>query len=68
MAFLAAGQGGVKGDTAQTAATGNLDVKAATGNKTINVGGNPNVQTALQSPYVLIAVAAVVAVWLWRRK
>jgi len=65
---LAGGSGGLSGQTSQTAQSGNNDVRAATGNRTYNIGGNPNVQSALQSPYVVIGVALVLAIWLWRRK
>jgi hypothetical protein len=67
--FLAAG-GGVKGETKQTATGGNADVGAATGSRNYNIGGNPNVASALQSPTFVVGVliALVVAVYLWKRK
>ena len=65
-AAFTGGQGGITGGD-QTATGGNADVRAATGTKNINIGGNPNVQGLFQSPVALIAIA-VVAVLLWRRK
>lgn len=68
MSFLAGftSGGGVTGGD-QTASSSNRDVNAATGVKNINIGGNPNVQTALQSPWVLLAIVAVAIVWLRRK-
>lgn len=70
MAFLASltGGGGLSGKTDQTASGGNADVRAATGNRTFNIGGNPNIQTGLQSPWIIGAVVLLVAVYLWKRK
>ncbi len=72
MAFLASLSGGAGGITGgdQRATSGNADLQAATGDKTINIGGNPNVQTALQSPVFIIgaAVALIAVVYLWRRR
>lgn len=33
------------------------NVNTSTGNKTLNFGGNPNIQTALQNPLLLVGVA-----------
>ena len=70
MAFLAlaGGSGGLSGQTSQTSTSGNNDVRAATGNRTYNIGGNPNVQSALQSPWIVAGVVVLVGLWLWRRK
>jgi len=67
--FLAAlgGGGGVHGGD-QVATGGNADVRAATGNKNFNIGGNPNVQGALGSPLVIGAIALIVVLYLWRRR
>lgn len=71
MAFLAAingGGGGIQGgDTASK--SGNADVGAiTTGAKNINIGGNPNVQTAVTSPYFLGAVVIGLLVWYKARR
>ena len=56
-------QGGATGGT-----SGNNDVRAATGNRNYNIGGNPNVSQALQSPIFLIGAAVVLVVWFRFRK
>jgi len=69
VAFLAAlgGGGGLSGQTSQTAQSGNNDVRAATGHKNINIGGNPNVAGVLQSPLALAAIVLVAYLWLRRK-
>ena len=69
MSFLAGftSGGGVTGGD-QTATSSNRDVSAATGAKNINIGGNPNVQSALASPWVVGAIVVLGAVYLWRRR
>jgi hypothetical protein len=66
LAGLTGGAGGISGGDQQSR-SGNADVRAATGNKTINVGGNPNVSQALGSPWVIAAVVIIAVVYLWKR-
>lgn len=59
------GGGGLQGgDT--SAKGGSSGVNSGTGAKTLNFGGNPNVQSALQNPLALGAIAFVL--WLVLRK
>lgn len=59
---ITGGDTSAKGGTSGAATSG-------TGNKTLNFGGNPNIQTALQNPALLIAaIIAAFLVWKTLRK
>ena len=56
--LLSGGAGGLSASNSAT--TGNADVRSATGSKTFNIGGNPNVAGIVNDPVKLAIVAAAV--------
>jgi hypothetical protein len=53
-----------------SASSGSGDAKglSGSGNKVFNVGGNPNLGILSGSPMLVIAMAAVLVFFLWKRK
>lgn len=63
------GGGGLSASSSASGRSGDAGGASGTGNQIFNFGGNPNVQSAFQSPGLLIAGAVVlVAFFYFRRK
>lgn len=66
-AFSGGGGGGMYGNSGSSGVSTPINT-GGTGAQSFIFGGNPNVQTALTSPYLIIGVVVLAAVLLWRRK
>lgn len=61
------GGGGMYGNSGQSGVSTPINT-GGIGAQSFIFGGNPNVQTALTSPWLIFGAVALVAVLLWRRK
>jgi len=61
------GGGGLQASAASgPSRSGAAGVSTGTGNKTLNIGGNPNVTSGAFTPILIVGVV-ILGVWAWRK-
>lgn len=73
MSFLGitGGAGGLSASSSAGPSTsGDVATRTGTGNKNINIGGNPNISTVAQSPMLIagLVVVLVAGAWFFSRR